>query len=132
MTKEKFLLYEKISKKMWNQLAQTGSQVKPSCMRIFLNLCPACSVANISCNQCPVDIWRNINTDDIPYYVDVNCGLQGELWYTWINANTITQRKKCAAKIASLKWTYNPTLYKQKNTITKTKLKNLLEKEFLE
>lgn len=131
MTKEKFLLYEKINKKMWNQLAQTGGVIKPSCMRIFDNLCPACSVANIRCSECPVDIWRNINTDDIPYYV-VNCGLRGELWYMWVHAQTVTQRKKCAAKIASLKWTYNPTLYKRGSTITNTTLKNLLKKEVLE
>lgn len=133
MTKGEFLLYEKICKKMWNQLAETGDFNKPYCMEMFKNDCPACDLSNIICRKCPVDVWRNKNIEDVPnddFFV--NCELEGEPWIKWLTADTKTEKKKHAAKIASLNWTYNKNLYPQK--ITKKEIdtiKKLLKEKIL-
>jgi hypothetical protein len=133
MTKGEFLLFEKLCKKMWSQLAETGDMHKPYCMDIFKNCCPACSVANIDCCKCPVDVWRNKNIEDLPNdHWDVNCELKGEPWVNWLQATTKTEKKKYAAKIAALNWTYDKNLYPQKITKKEmTTIKKLLKEKIL-
>lgn len=103
MTKTEFKLLEKICKKCWKHLAETGSHYKPNYMMIFKGSCPACEIAEscrnnvLPCKECcpSPDLAKN------------SCSI----FYKWLRSEDYIERQKIAVKIASYKWEWR-NIYK--------------------
>jgi hypothetical protein len=108
MDKQTFDAFEAICKASWRVLSKTGGE-KPSYLSGFDGECPACHISSIeredeNCLNCPIDVWRQASMCSSIRYAYC-CG---DLYGEWLDATTDRQRKKVAAQIAELKWTFLP------------------------
>lgn len=118
MTKKRFIELERLCKKAWRELAKSGSDVKPDYLSKFRCDCPACSIAYMAegnytsiykhCRICPIDQWREKYCKINSIQNEVPCQLSGEAYIQWWSTQDISTKKKAAAKIAKLHWTYLP------------------------
>ena len=118
MDKKIFNMLKKVCKDEWKRLAKTGDGCKSDAMRIFYNQCPACHIASDGekqrqdCRLCPIDVWRELaDLETGPEYFtgQAVCGREGELYRIWAYSFISTKdRKRVAAKIAKLKWSWLP------------------------
>jgi hypothetical protein len=109
MDKKTFDAFEAICKAGWRFLADTGDAYKPDYFNGFKGDCPACHISNgtssmlENCIFCPVDVWRKKFKDQ----QSSTCLDGKELYAQWKMASR-AERKKIAAQIAELKWTFLP------------------------
>ena len=128
MTREEFDEMERLCKKEWKELAETGNEEKSERMNVFHNQCPACHIANglvkrdwfddgeiQDCRLCPVDVWRKLANENLLYMRGEaaceggNCVEEdSELFALWITSHYTKERQLLAKQISELSWSWLP------------------------
>ena len=138
MTKKEFAELERICKKEWTRLAETGDGYKSYSLDVFVFNCPACEIAKrvgryretrcgfdsnrepvgSHCAYCPIDLFREWNRVDSSGSVGYGCEYHPHSPYAmWCGARldspahrlgSSTGRKIAAHAMTKLNWTYLP------------------------